>query len=224
MSYEDNKYYQPWKSTSQWPSKSEKNEGPWRQQESHGWSSHDYWNEKEEEKQEISQSADSSGSDRGKKRTREYSPDPNDSTKKGQCLDVMENKENLDSLLKEGNLICRSDIKTVVQEDIAAVGEDPVMQAMWVIVEEASWSSYHFPWLRPATLLSDHLETQYQQGIGCQTCKLTFTKADGSTSSSFFEHDLRRRPWVQKRFNNEDKKYLVSCKQLHRVMIQGSKD
>jgi hypothetical protein len=226
MSYEDNKYYQPWNSTSQWPSKPEENEAPWKQ-ESQGWTSHDYrskwWKDEDEEKQEISQPADSSESDRGKKRAREYSPDPNDRTKKGQCLEIMEDNEGLDGLYKEGNLISRSDIKTVVQEDIAAIGEDPVTQAMWVIVEQATYGSYHSPWLRPATLLSDHLEEQFQQGIGCQTCKLTFTRADGSTKSSFFEHDLRREPWVQKRFNNEDKKYLVSCKQLHRVMIQGSK-
>ena len=222
MSHEDNKYYQSWP-CSRWSSWPDKNESPW-QKDSEGWTSHDdrskWWKNEETEEQEITQPAESSS--RGTRRKRENSPDPNDRCKKEQCLEIVGNSDN-DGLDRDGNIIRRGDVKTVEQEDISAVGEDPITQAMWVIIEEPTYGSFNHPWLRPATLLSDLLEKQFQQGIGCQTCKLTFTRADGSTTETLFEHDLRREPWVQKRFQNMDKKHLVSCKQLHRVMIQGSK-
>ena len=130
---------------------------------------------------------------------------------------------NEDALSKDGNVITRDDIKTVDQPDIAGVGEDPITQAMWVIIKEPSYMPYGNPWMRPATMLSDKMEQQYQAGIGCQTYSLEFERNDGSTIEHIYEHDFRRAPWVQKRFQNSYKKDLISCKHVHRVLIQGSK-
>ena len=128
-----------------------------------------------------------------------------------------------DALSKDANVIMRDDIMTIDQPDIAGVGEDPIAQAMWVIIEEPSYKSYGSPWMRPATLLSDKMEQQFQAGIGRQTYSLKFERYDGSTVEHVYEHDFRRAPWVQKRFQNSDKKDLISCKHVHRVLIQGSK-
>ena len=63
------------------------------------------------------------------------------------------------------------------------------------------------------------LEAQLKADIGCQTCILEYPKEDGETTRHFFEHDLCGSEWVQRRYYDEEKRYLKSTKQLVRVMV-----
>ena len=126
--------------------------------------------------------------------------------------------------MKEGNACVRDDWATVQVADVTNVGEDPINLASWVIVEEPTGWSYDKPTWRPATLFCEALEDQFQKGIGSQMYKLCFEKADGRVSEVYYEHDLRQKPWVQRRYSSPDKTELLRTKTIHRVLIQGSKE
>ena len=125
--------------------------------------------------------------------------------------------------MKDGNVHIRSDWVTVIQDDITGVGEDPIETASWVIIEEPTEWTYDRPSMRPAALFSEALEEQYKRGIGCLMHKLRFEKKNGYVSEIFFEHDLRQKPWVQRRYSGADKAKLMHVKQIQRILFQGSK-
>ena len=124
-----------------------------------------------------------------------------------------------DQVVKSGNTV-KNDTKWILQDDPCALGH-PVTQAMWLVVEPSynSYNSHDKAWFRPATQLSEMLEAQLQADIGCQTCILEYPKEGGETTKHFFEHDLRGIEWVQRRYHDEEKRYLKSSKQLIRVMV-----
>ena len=104
------------------------------------------------------------------------------------------------------------------------VGEDPINIASWVVLEEASYWTYNNPSMRPATQFCEALEDQFQKGIGCLMYKLNFEDKDGKVSSAYFEHDLRGKPWVQRKYSGPDKQELLKTKRIHRILFQGSKE
>jgi hypothetical protein len=145
------------------------------------------------------------------------------------CIDDKRQKiELVDSqdgeVLKDGNAEVRNDWLTVEQKDISGIGEDPIVLAAWIVVEEPSEWTYNRPSMRPATLFSDALEEQYQNNIGCLMHKLCFDKGHGHSAEIYYEHDLRKKPWVQRRYSGMDKARLIHEKQIHRILIQGSKE
>ena len=138
--------------------------------------------------------------------------------KRSEAIDLQEGE-----IMKSGNAHVRDDWATVKIDDITEVGEGPINLASWVIIEEPSKWTYDKPSMRPASLLFEALEDQYQKGIGCLMHKLCFEKEDGRVSEVYFEHDLRKNPWAQRRFSTPDKAELLQVKQIHRIMFQGSK-
>ena len=92
-------------------------------------------------------------------------------------------------------------------------------QAMWLILEEPIAESYYAPWMRPASRLSTELENQYQSNQGLRQCQLEHQNARGQTSTTYYEHDLRCQPWVQRKFKDQTRQEIVSEKEIHRVTL-----
>ena len=116
----------------------------------------------------------------------------------------------------DGNRIGRADM-TLVQQPPDFIST--TNQAMWLIVEEPIPESYNTPWLRPAARLSQELEAQYQSRQGLRRCELKHNNARGQTSTTFYEHDLRNHPWVQRKFRDEERREPISVKEIHRVAL-----
>ena len=115
----------------------------------------------------------------------------------------------------------KDNVKSIPQDDPCAFRAHPVTRAMWLVVEPTydSHSSHDKAWLRPATQLSEILESQLQTDVDCQTYILTYPREGSEPTKHFFEHDLRGSEWVQRRYHDEEKRHLKSSKQLIRVMI-----
>ena len=126
--------------------------------------------------------------------------------------------------MKEGNVYVRDDWATVQIEDMTAIGEDPINLASWVIIEEPTSWFYNKPTMRPATQFCKALEDQFRKGIGCLMYKLCFEKDNGHVSETYFELDLRGKPWVQRKYSRPDKMELLTTKRIHRILFQGSKE
>ena len=141
---------------------------------------------------------------------------------KRQKIELVDSQDG--EVLKDSNAKVRNDWATVEQRDICGLGEDPVVLAAGIIVEEPSEWTYNRPSMRPATLFSDALEEQYQNNIGCLMHKLCFDKGHGQIAEIYYEHDLRKKPWVQRRYSGTDKARMMHEKQIHRILIQGSKE
>jgi hypothetical protein len=95
------------------------------------------------------------------------------------------------------------------------------IQAIWLIVEPSTgpYDAYGVSWFRPATQLSDLLEEQLTQGIGLQTCTLTYPQNDGGSTVHYFEHDLKGHRWMQRRYYDPEHTQFRSEKQIMRVLI-----
>jgi len=167
---------------------------------------------KEGNKSSASHSWDPAAQDH--KRARSVSPALGEPS--GKRMKITLADASADQVDKAGNVV-KDDTKWILQDDPCALGH-PVTQAMWLVVEPPYYS-YDKPWFRPATQLSELLEAQLKANIGCQTCILEYPKEDGETTRHFFEHDLRGSEWVQRRYHDEEKRYLKSSKQLVRVMV-----
>jgi hypothetical protein len=116
----------------------------------------------------------------------------------------------------DGNRVEREDIKLVQQPPDFTSTQN---QAMWLVVEEPIPESYNMPWLRPATQLSQELEAQFQSRQGLRRCEIHHTNARGQILTSFYEHDLRNHPWVQRKFKDEARRDPISVKEIHRVVL-----
>ena len=94
-------------------------------------------------------------------------------------------------------------------------------RAIWLIVESSlgPYDAYGKSWFRPATQLSDLLEEQLMQGIGLQTCTLTYPQNDGGSTIHYFEHDLKGDRWMQRRYYDPEHKQFRSQKQIMRVLV-----
>jgi hypothetical protein len=142
--------------------------------------------------------------------------------KKRRLSEIVDYQEG--KIMKDGNAYVREDWATVRIEDVSGIGEDPINIASWVVIEEPTKWSYYKPTMRPASLLCEALEDQFQKGIGCVMHKLCFEKEDGDVSETYFEHDLRGKPWVQRKYSRPDKEELLSTKRIYRILFQGSKE
>ena len=95
------------------------------------------------------------------------------------------------------------------------------VKAIWLIVEPSRgpYDAYGKSWFRPATQLSDLLEEQLSQNIGLQTCTLTYPPKDGESTVHYFEHDLTRDKWMQRRYYDPEHSQFRSQKQIMRVRV-----
>ena len=167
----------------------------------------------------VHEDSQSSGSKRDDKEELDEVPDRK---KRKTAKIIVDSEEGV--VMKEGNACVREDWATVRVADMTNVGEDPINIASWVIIEEPTSWSYGKPTMRPASQFCEALEDQFQNGIGCLTYKLCFEKEDGRVSEVYFEHDLRKKPWVQRRYSRPDKMELLNTKTIHRILFQGSKE
>ena len=116
----------------------------------------------------------------------------------------------------DGNRMKREDM-TIIQQPPDFIST--TNQAMWLIVEEPIPESYNTPWLRPAARLSQELESQYQSRQGLRRCELEHNNTRGQTSTTFYEHDLRNHPWVQRKFRDKERHEPISVKEIHRIAL-----
>ena len=163
-------------------------------------------------KDEMSENAWST--QRGSKRARE--PECDQDADAHQTWKTFSQSTSNEPVDPEGNRVTRDDVMTIPQvPDSVSV----INQAMWMVLEEPSWHSFNTPWFRPAARLSHELESQYQRGQGLKRCKLQHTDAKGQTFTTFFEHDLRNHPWVQRKFKDETRNEVLSTKEIHRFTL-----
>ena len=151
---------------------------------------------------------------RGSKRAREPECDQDADTR--QTWKTFSQSTSNEPVDPEGNRVTRDDVMTIPQVPDSV---SMINQAMWMVLEEPSWHSFYTPWFRPAARLSHELESQYQRGQGLKRCKLQHTDAEGQTFTTYFEHDLRNHPWVQRKFKDETRNEVLSTKELHRFTL-----
>ena len=184
---------------------------------SHRWNSPG-WKHKWQDcmdKQRNEEMSDGAGSSqRGSKRARE--PEHDQGADELQTWKTFSQTSSNEPLDPEGNRVTRDDVTTIpLVHDSASM----INQAMWMVLEEPSWQSYNTPWLRPAARLSLELESQYQRGQGLKRCQLGHKDSKGETFITYFEHDLRNHPWVQRKFKDETWNEVVSSKEIHRFTL-----
>ena len=156
---------------------------------------------------------EASGSDRGKKRQK---PDDIEGTEHQPTWKVFSQASGNEPINVDGNKIERTDVMTVQQPpDFISTRN----QAMWLIIEEPIPESFYTPWMRPAARLSVELESQYQSNQGLRQCQLEHQNAKGQTFTTYYEHDLRCQPWVQRKFKDQNRLEIVSEKEIHRVTL-----
>ena len=167
------------------------------------------------DKQRSDEMSNSAGSSqRGSKRIRELVDDQG--AEGPQTWKTFSQTSSNEPLDPEGNRVTRDDVTTIpLVPDSTSV----INQAMWMVLEEPSWQSYNTPWLRPAARLSLELESQYQRGQGLKRCELEHEDSKGKISITYFEHDLRNQPWVQRKFKDETRNEVVSSKEIHRFTL-----
>ena len=177
-----------------------------------GW--RDQWQDHMDNQHKDETSEHSWSSQRGSKRAREPEDDRDADTR--ETWRVFSQTTSNEPINPEGNRVTRDDVMTIPQvpDSISTIN-----QAMWMVLEEPSWHSYYTPWLRPAARLSQELESQYQRGQGLKRCELHHTDAKGQNYTTYFEHDLRGHPWVQRKFKDESRNEVLSEKELHRFTL-----
>ena len=156
---------------------------------------------------------EASESDRGKKRQK---PDDEEGVAHQPTWKTFSQPSGNVEINVDGNRIERTDVMTIQQppDFISAIN-----QALWLIIEEPIPDSFYMPWMRPATRLSVELESQFQSNQGLRECQLQHKNAKGQTSTSYYEHDLRCLPWVQRKFTDQSRTEIASEKEIHRVTL-----
>ena len=178
----------------------------------HGWK--DQWQDCMDHQRNDEMPESAEPPQRGSKRARE--PEHDQDADEHQTWKTFSQTTSNEPLDPEGNRVTRDDVTTIplVHDSVSVIN-----QAMWMVLEEPSWQSYNTPWLRPAARLSLELESQYQRGQGLKRCELNHTDSKGKTFITYFEHDLRNHPWVQRKFKDETRSVVVSSKEIHRFTL-----
>jgi hypothetical protein len=161
----------------------------------------------------TSSSWDQGASERGKKRQQ---PDHQEEEEHQPSYKVFSRQSGKETINPDGNRVERSDVTTVQQTtDFISMTN----QAMWIVMEEPIPESYYTPWMRPAARLCQELESQYQCNQGLRKCELEHQNAKGQSSITYYEHDLRNHPWVQRKFRDEARQEAISVKNIHRITL-----